>query len=102
MPAAMRKSAIVRDASGAFTVDADMLAERLGRSPRELRDLMRRGLVASRVERGEGDDRGRWRLSVRCGNRRWRAIIEADGTIADQHVDFVPLRKGPAAAPSGG
>lgn len=102
MPVTVHQPTIARDASGAFTIDADMLAERLGRSPRELRELMRRGLVASRVERGEGDDRGRWRLSVRCGNRRWRAIVEADGTIADQHVDFVSLQKGPVGASSGG
>lgn len=93
---------IVQDSSGEFILDADMLAEHFGRSPDELRDLMRRGLVVSRVERGEGDDEGKWRLSVRCGNRRWQAVIGADGMVSDQQVEFVTLQKAPANASSGG
>lgn len=75
--------------SGDFTLDAAVLARALGRPVGELRELMRRGLVTSRVERGEGEDRGRWRLSVRCGNRQWRGTVQPDGTITDQHTDFV-------------
>ncbi|MCG5479395.1 MAG: hypothetical protein KK478_10045 [Ensifer alkalisoli] len=67
-----------------------MLAERFGWPTRTLHDYMRRGLVASRVERGEGEDAGRWRLSVRCGNRRWQAIVEADGTVGTQRVEVLP------------
>ncbi|MFD2249450.1 hypothetical protein FHS82_003602 [Pseudochelatococcus lubricantis] len=96
MTTAGQRLTVARDAAGAFMLDAAMLAGRFGWSPEELRDMMRRGLVSSRVERGEGDDRGRWRLSVRCGNRRWRAIVEPDGTVAHQRVDFIPLRKASA------
>lgn len=99
-PAAAPRPVITRDASGAFTIDADVLAGHLQRSPRDLRELMRRGLVVSRVERGEGDDSGRWRLSVRCGNLRWQAIVEADGAVIDQQLDFVTVRKdAPAPQP---
>lgn len=84
---------ITRDASGAFTLDAEMLSGRFGWSPEELRGMMRHGLITSRVERGEGDDLGRWRLSVVCGNRRWQAIVEPDGTVGDQRIDFIPPRK---------
>jgi len=78
-----------RDSDGQFLLSADMLAERFGWSTQTFRDYMRRGLVVSRVERGEGEDAGRWRLSVRCGNRRWQAVVEADGTIGTQHLDVL-------------
>jgi hypothetical protein len=80
---------LARDAEGEFVLPADLLAERFGWPTQTLRDYMRRGLVASRVERGEGEDEGRWRLSVRCGNRRWRAVVEADGTLGTQQVDVL-------------
>lgn len=80
----------VRDADGSFVLDAARLAKRFGWSAEELRELMRRGLVTSRVERGEAEDEGRWRLSVRCGNRCWQAIVLPDGTVAEELLDFVP------------
>jgi hypothetical protein len=80
---------LARDAEGEFVLPADLLAERFGWPTQTLHDYMRRGLVASRVERGEGEDEGRWRLSVRCGNRRWRAVVEADGTVGAQQVDVL-------------
>ncbi len=80
---------LTRDPEGEFLLPADLLAERFGWPTQTLRDYMRRGLVASRVERGEGEDEGRWRLSVRCGNRRWRAIVEADGTVGTQQVEVL-------------
>ena len=78
-----------RDESGEFLLPADMLADRFGWPTETLRDMMRRGLVSSRVERGEGEDAGRWRLSVRCGNRRWQAIVEADGRVGDQRLEVL-------------
>lgn len=85
------------DETGAVTLPAEMLADRFGWSPATLRTMMQRGLVTSQVERGEGEDHGSWRLSVRCGNRRWRAVVGPNGRITDQQLDFVPLpRKQPA------
>ena len=78
-----------RDAAGEFLLPAEMLAERFGWPAQTLRDYMRRGLVSSRVERGEGEDEGRWRLSVRCGNRRWQAIVETDGTLGAQRLEVL-------------
>lgn len=86
------ESPFTRDADGSFTLNAGRLAGRFGWSEPELRDLMRRGLVTSRVERGEGEDAGRWRLSVHCGNRCWRAIVLADGTMAEEQLEFVPAQ----------
>ena len=95
-PADLPPLTLNRDGDGQFLLPADMLAERFGWPVRTLQDYMRRGLVASRVERGEGEDDGRWRLSVRCGNRRWQAVVEADGRVSGQKIEIVP----PAAVKS--
>ena len=94
MTAFVQRPVVARDSAGAFTLDADMLARHFGWPAETLRDFMRRGMVSSTVERGEGDDEGRWRLGVRCGNRRWQAIVEPDGAVVSEQVEFVPLRTG--------
>lgn len=81
---------ILRDASGAFVIDAARIAVRFGWSEAEWLGMQRRGLVTSLVERGEGEDQGRWRLSVHCGNRRWFAIIRDDGAVIEEKLDFLP------------
>ncbi len=82
---------LTRDEAGEFLLPAEMLAARFGWPVETFRDMMRRSLVSSRVERGEAEDAGRWRLSVRCGNRRWQAVVEADGTVSEQGVEVVPF-----------
>jgi len=89
---------LTRDASGEFVLPAELLAAQFGWPAETLQGLMRRGLVASRVERGEGEDEGRFRLTVRCGNRRWRAVVEADGAVSDQHFEVIQTA-GRTAAP---
>lgn len=85
-----QQSRLVPDADGGFTLDTAMLAGQFGRQVNEMEELVRRGMVTSLVERGEGEDAGRWRLSVRCGNRRWQAVVDAEGTILDQQMAIVP------------
>jgi hypothetical protein len=79
---------IISEKPGDFTIDAEVLAERFTLSTAELRDLMARNLVHSTVELGEGEDAGNWRLTLRCGNRMWRAIVTADGTLQHEEVRF--------------
>jgi hypothetical protein len=50
-------SAITYSEAG-FTVDAKLVAEKLGLSPDAFWREMRRGIVYGVVERGEGDDAG--------------------------------------------
>jgi hypothetical protein len=90
-----RPPIVIRDGGEGFTLDAAALAQIFGWTPEELRERMHRGLVTSLVERGEGSDRGKWRLSVQCGNRRWQAIIGQDGTIAEQHTGFLTRNSRP-------
>jgi len=85
---------VLRDETGEFTLDAAILAQRFRWSTDEFHDFMRRHLVTSRIERGEGVDEGRWRLSVRCGNRQWHAIVGADGSVVHEAIDFVnPVKR---------
>jgi hypothetical protein len=87
------QNSLIRDVGGQFQIPAEMLAERFGWSMQTLQEMMHRGLVASNVECGEGEDSGQWRLSVRSGNRRWRVTVQQDGRIIGQEFDIVPLKR---------
>lgn len=77
-----------RESAGDFTLHAEILAQRFRMPTSELRSLMARGLVRSSVEVGEGEDKGTWRLSIRCGNRIWSAIVLEDGRIGEEKMRF--------------
>jgi hypothetical protein len=59
-----------------FTVDAELVAGKLGLSPDAFWREMRRGIVYGVVERGEGDDAGRTRLTFRYRARSWSVTLE--------------------------
>lgn len=71
---------------GSFLIDAAFIAGKFDMPVEEARGLMRRGLFRSRVEKGEGEDAGRWRLTVRCGNRVWQGIVSEDGTVRHESM----------------
>ncbi|MDP3896234.1 MAG: DUF6522 family protein [Mesorhizobium sp.] len=64
--------------TGDSPVDPATLAARLSIEPGRLRRSMRLGLVTSRVETGTGADEGTLRLTVRCGNSVWRAVVGSE------------------------
>lgn len=70
-------------------MDATLLAQRLGISDSAMRQLMRRGLVHSRVEVGIGEDAGRCRLALRCGNRLWQAVFGPEGQIESDEMRYL-------------
>lgn len=78
-----------RDEDGNFVLDAEFIASRFGLNENAVRDLMRRNLVHSLVEEGRDTDANTWRLTLRCGNRQWRAILGADGELHDETIRFV-------------
>jgi hypothetical protein len=88
----MQPTILEREESGEFILPADLVAEDFGWPVQTFRDYMDRKLVFSRVERGEGEDIGTWRVSVRCGNRRWQAVVEADGTVRSRNVTVIQRR----------
>lgn len=77
---------IERDASGDFILNPALLAEKFALDAEDLRRRMRLGLVASRVEIGIGADEGQQRLSVRCGNLIWRAVVDASRTVVSEEM----------------
>ncbi len=75
-----------------FTVDAVFLADRFGVPTETLRRQMQQGLVRSVIERGEGADAGRTRLTVRIGNRSWIAVVAEDGTMITERMAFCTVK----------
>ena len=66
---------ITHSADG-FVVDAELVAATLGLSPDTFWQEMKRGIVYSVVERGEGEDAGRVRLTVCYRARSWSITLE--------------------------
>ena len=67
--------------SGQPTIDATDLADLLGLTPEEVLDGMRDGRITSRLERGEGEDAGKIRLSFFHDGTRVRLTCSEDGTV---------------------
>lgn len=65
---------------GRYSIAAPFLAARFGLSEQDLRAEMRAGRVTSQVERGEGSDAGRTRLTLRHGDTTLAIRIEPDGS----------------------
>lgn len=108
---ALPRGVVEADEEG-HTVDATVLAEKLGLDPETLSAELRAGRVRSLTERGEGEDAGRMRLTFRHGERAWAVQIEPDGTAAEvpspaprpemEHPLFGLLEQGRRATPGGG
>ena len=65
--------------NGRPTVPADWLARRFDLSEADLRREMRAGRITSLLERGEGADAGRLRLTFRRDAQACALVVEADG-----------------------
>jgi hypothetical protein len=72
-----------------FTLDAAFVARSFDLTTARVRALMARGLFRSMVEKGEAEDAGNWRLTLRCGNRVWRGVVGSDGAIRQQSMGLV-------------
>lgn len=59
-----------------FTVGADLVAQELGLAPDVFWQELKRGIVYGVVERGEGADIGRTRLTFRYRSRTWSVTLE--------------------------
>jgi hypothetical protein len=66
---------IARSEDG-FVVDAELVAGKLGLSPDSFWHEMKRGVIYSVVERGEGEDAGHVRLTFRHRAQSWSIILE--------------------------
>jgi len=81
---------IERDPNGDFILDSSELAERFGLSLADLRRHMRHGSLISTVEIGTAEHEGTKRVSLRLGNRLWRAVLNDANEV--QHEQMTVLR----------
>lgn len=87
---------IERDGNGDFILDPAEIARRFGQSVTDFRRHQEQGLVKSTVEVGEGEDAGTRRLSLRIGNRIWRAILDENGQVVREEMNIAhgaPVRR---------
>ena len=68
---------------GRITIDAEVLAPRLGLAVKALKESMARDLVVCVAETGEDEDAGRTRVTFRYRARVWRVVIEDDGSLVE-------------------
>lgn len=87
---------IERDGNGDFILDPAEIARRFGQSVADFRRQQEQGLVKSTVEKGEGEDAGTSRLSLRIGNRIWRAVLDEQGQVLREELNIArgaPVRR---------
>ena len=70
-------------ADGEITIDAELLASRLGLSAASLKAEMRKGIVFSVAETGINEDIGRTRLTFRYRSRAWAVVVDPDGNLVE-------------------
>ena len=81
-------TAAITIADGEITVDAGLLAPKLGLSAEAMKSEMRKGNVSSIAEAGINEDAGRTRLTFRDRTRAWTVVVEPDGTVSER----IPLK----------
>ncbi|MCX7286745.1 MAG: DUF6522 family protein [Rhodobacterales bacterium] len=62
-------------------IDAGLVAKGLHMDPEALRAALRAGSVTRTVEKGEGDDAGRFRVTFYAPARRFRLLFTTTGEI---------------------
>ena len=92
-----RQSLSIEIGHDGFVLDASALADRFGLSAETMRSLMNRQLMRGMVEKGEGADAGTWRLSMRYGNRLWRAVLTENGELREETVGVASVMQGAKA-----
>ena len=70
-------------ADGGITIDAELVASKLGLSAESLKAEMRKGIVYSVTERGIDEDVGRTRLTFRYRSREWIVVVDPDGNLIE-------------------
>lgn len=63
------------------TVDVAILADGFGIDAADVEPLMRQGRLTSRFEKGVGSDAGRSRLTFWLDAKRFRIVIDGQGTV---------------------
>lgn len=72
------------DTDGAWLVDPNELALRLGMATSHLLSQMRRGLVSTTIVSGSGLDEGRSRITVQAAGTAWQGTFDDGGTLMSE------------------
>lgn len=87
---------------GSVVVRAEDVGPLLGLEPREVPRLMREGALRCLHERGEGEDAGRFRVTIWHAGTRLRLTCAEDGTVLTRlRASTAPATSPPAAPPRG-
>lgn len=78
-------------------IDAALVAKGLRMEPEALRAGMRDGSVTQTVEKGEGDDAGRYRVTFYAPTRRLRFLFTAKGEILQTSSAAYSRKQRPSA-----
>jgi len=70
-------------ADGEITIDAELLASKLGLSVALFKAEMRKGIISSVAETGINEDVGRTRLTFRYHSRAWIGVVDPDGNLVE-------------------
>ena len=84
-------------ADGEISVDAELLAPKLGLSVEALKAEMRKGNVSSVAETGIDEDAGRTRVTFKHRMRVWTGVVNPDGTVVDRLSFMLVESRAPAA-----
>lgn len=80
--------ATAQQPTGDFEIDSAIVARGMKLSVPHFLAEMRRGNVHGLVEKGEGDDEGRYRLNFRYRGRQLRMVIASDGRVVAEELDL--------------
>jgi len=74
---------LISIAGAEITIDAELVASKLGLSAASLMTEMRKGIVYSVTETGIDEDVGRTRLTFRYRSRAWTVVVDPDGNLVE-------------------
>lgn len=79
-------TALARVDGSDVIIDVARVAPRLELGAEEFQKALRHGAIVGLVEAGRDEDAGRTRVTLRRGDRVWRAVLEADGRVHEERA----------------
>jgi hypothetical protein len=80
---------VERAQNGDFILASSEIADRFGLSLAEFRRYMQLGFITCSVEVGTVEHEGTRRLSLRLGNRLWRAVLDDENKVQHEEMTFL-------------
>jgi Family of unknown function (DUF6522) len=71
---------------GTIQIEASVVAQGLELEPATVQAMMRKGEITSLYERGVNEDAGSYRLTFCHKSRRFRLVVDANGTVMRRSI----------------